>query len=237
MTIHFGQERVSFNLVRLKKGGNKYEIVVDPDKAISYREGENIDIEEILRSPHVFIDAHKGELASLEDLKRDLNVSTEEEAILKILKEGEIQLTEEYREKLKKRIYEQVVDIIHRNAIDARTKLPIPPERIKLAMEEAKVRIDLFKDPKKQAEEVVQKLKPIIPIKISNIKLELRIPPNFAGKLYGEIRKKAEIKLEQWNNDGSLTLVVEIPGGLKGEFIDEIEHETHGGIEVKIIDE
>ena len=237
MTIHYGQERVSFNLVRLKKGGRKYEIVVNPDKAIEYKEGKQVELEEILKSPHVFYDAHKGELAAIEEMKKNLGVGSEEEAIRKILEEGEVQLTEEYRERLRKQIYEQVVEIIHRNAIDARTKLPIPPERIKLAMEEAKARVELFKDPKKQAEEIVKKLKTILPIKLSIARLELRIPAQYAGKLYGEVKRRAEIKTEQWNNDGSLTMIVEIPGGLKGEFIDELEHETHGGVEVKILEE
>ncbi len=237
MTMHVGQEKVRFNLVRLKKGGNRYELVVDPNKAIEYREGKEVSLEDVLRSPNIFTDAHKGELAPLEDVKKDLGVESEEEAIEKILREGEIQLTEEYREKRKKQVYEQVVDIIHKNAIDARTKLPIPKERIKLAMEEAKARVDLWKDPKKQAEEIISKIKVILPIKLSIAKLQLVIPAQYAGKLYGEIKRKAEIKSENWNNDGSLTLIVEVPGGLKGEFIDEIEKLSHGGIEVKILGE
>ena len=233
MTIHFGQERVSFNLVRLRKGGNTYEIVVDPDKAIAYREGENIDIDEILKSPHIFSNAHKGELAPETEINKDLGVSGDE-AIIKILKEGEIQFTEEYRKKLRERRYNQIIDIIHKNAIDARTKMPIPPERIKLAMEEAKVRVDLFKDVNKQVEEVLEKIRKVIPIKIGKIKLKLKVPPTVTGKIYGWLKRDFNVLNEQWNNDGSLSITIEIPSGMKGEVIDELESKSHGGIEVEI---
>lgn len=233
MTIHFGQERVSFNLVRIRKGGNTYEIVVDPDKAIAYREGENIGIDEILKSPHIFSNAHKGELAPETEINKDLGVSGDE-AIIKILKEGEIQFTEEYRKKLRERRYNQIIDIIHKNAIDARTKMPIPPERIKLAMEEAKVRVDLFKDVNKQVEEVLEKIRKVIPIKIGKIKLKLKVPPTVTGKIYGWLKRDFNVLNEQWNNDGSLSITIEIPSGMKGEVIDELESKSHGGIEVEI---
>ncbi|MFC2136136.1 SBDS family ribosome assembly factor, partial [Bacteroidota bacterium] len=51
------------------------------------------------------------------------------------------------------------------------------------------------------------------------------------------VQHLGEIKKEQWMNDGSWFAVVEIPAGLQNEFFDELNKETHGNIETKIISE
>ena len=60
----YDHEKVSFNLARLKKGGEHFEIVVDPDLAVSFKEGQDIPIKDILKGEKIFSDAKKGQLAS-----------------------------------------------------------------------------------------------------------------------------------------------------------------------------
>ena len=49
--------------------------------------------------------------------------------------------------------------------VDPKTQLPHPVQRILLAMEEGKIKIDEFKDEQLQLDEIIKKLQPLLPIK------------------------------------------------------------------------
>ena len=67
--ITHDHEKVQFNLARLKKEGEIFEIVVEPSLAIQFKERNDGDISEILKSEKIFSDAKKGLLASEHKLK------------------------------------------------------------------------------------------------------------------------------------------------------------------------
>ena len=98
--ITHDHEKVQFNLARLKKNEDIFEIVVEPSLAISFKEGKDIDIREILKSEDIFSDAKKGLLASEHKLKEIFNNENILEIAKTILNNGEIQLTSEYRQGL-----------------------------------------------------------------------------------------------------------------------------------------
>ena len=50
-----------YTLVRYSRGGEKFEIVVDPDKGLAYKRGELKDVSEALMVETIFTDARKGE--------------------------------------------------------------------------------------------------------------------------------------------------------------------------------
>ena len=55
-----------YTLVRYSHLGEKFEILVDPDKGLSYKRGELGDVANTLMVDTVFTDANKGEKASME---------------------------------------------------------------------------------------------------------------------------------------------------------------------------
>ena len=62
--ITHDHEKIHLNLGRIKKEGENFEIVVDPDLAIEFKDGKEVDIREVLKSEEVFSDAKKGLLCS-----------------------------------------------------------------------------------------------------------------------------------------------------------------------------
>ena len=109
--------QISVNLVRLKSHGRTFEVAVDPDKAIAYKEGDHVDIEDIVQSEKVFADMKKGLLASEEALQTVFDTTHALTAIRQILDKGELQLTQKHREEIRERKFNKIVNIIHRNAI------------------------------------------------------------------------------------------------------------------------
>lgn len=228
----FDAERVSMNVARLKKGGENFEIVIDPDKAVEFKEGKDVDIADILKAEKIFFDARKGELASEEHMQTVFGTTYYASVAEQIIEDGEIQLTAQHREQVRERKRNKLVNIIHMNAINPTTGTVHPVERIDRALEEAKVRLDEFRTAEDQVQEVVKKLQPIIPIKFTTFTAEIHLPANHAAGLYGTLQQYGSLKAEQWLNDGSLAVKLEVPAGRYNDLVDELSSKTHGAVDI-----
>ncbi len=220
---------------RLSIQGLNFEILVDCEKAIDLKNGKQIPLDEVVFTFDIFKDVKKGEHASEHDLKRIFNTDNKEEIIKKIIKDGEVQLTKEYRDKLREEKKLKIINLIHRNSINPTNNLPHPAARIQAAMEEAKVRIDEFKKAEDQVKEIVDKIRHVLPIKFEVRELQVRIPAKFAGKSYATLKQYGTLIKDEWQNDGSLLAVLEIPAGLQTELFDKLNSLTHGEVESKIL--
>ncbi len=234
-TKTFDAERVHFNLARLKKAGGNFEVVVDPDKAVAFKEGVAVDIDEVVKAQDVFFDAKKGELASEERIKEVFGTTDPLAVAQFILKEGEVQLTAEHRAKVREHKYNQLVQLISRNACDPKTKLPHPETRIRNAMEEARIAIDEFKKPQDQIGDVLQKLRPLLPISIESTTVEVTLSATNAAKAYGMLQSFGTLKNEAWLNDGSFKGNLELPAGMVNDLIDKLNASTQGSAQVEIL--
>ncbi len=215
------------NLAKLKKGGEVFEIAVDPDKAMDFKKGK-ANIEEALKFPKIFSDVKKGMPASEISMKKTFKTTDVNEIAKKIILEGEVQLTAEYRKQIQEQKRKQIIFFITRNGIDPRTKLPHPPQRIEDAMNEAKVNVDCFKSVDEQVKEIIPKLQIIIPLKFVMKEIDVTIPAEFSGKAHTPVKQFGKIMRESWDNDGSWHVLIEIPGGLEMDFYDKINSLTHG---------
>lgn len=231
----FDRERVHFNLARLKTHGTAFEIVVDPDKAIEHKQGKAVAINEVLHAEKIFSDAKKGLAASEDEMQAVFGTKDPAVVAEKILKEGELQLTSEYREKMREAKKRKIIEIIHRNGVDPRTQTPHPVQRIENALEEAKVHLDEYKRAEDQVHEVLKKLQPVLAIRFEIKDLEIHLPSQYAPKLYGTVANYGTIKKDEWQNDGSWLGVLEIPAGLQTELMDELNGKTHGNVQIKVI--
>ena len=230
----FSKEKVHFNLARLKAGGENFEVVVHPDKAVAFKSGQ-ADIRDVLVYDHIFADARKGMAASEHIMKSVFKSTDNLEVAKQIILKGEIQLTVEYRDRLREAKRKAIVEIIHRNAIDPRTGFPHPQSRIEAAMAEAKVRIDEHAKAEDQIQEIVKKLMPVLPVKFEVRRIELHIPAQHAARAYPIIKSFGTLLKDSWQNDGSLVAVVEVPAGMQQDLYSELNRLTKGELESKVI--
>ena len=103
------------------------------------------------------------------------------------------------------------------------------------AFEEAKVKIDEYKPAEEQVNDVLKKLRVVLPIKFEIKEISVRIPAEYAVKSYGTVKGFGRMIKEEWLNDGSWSVVVEIPGGLETDFYEKLNKITHGNNEAKVI--
>lgn len=221
-------------VARLVSHGHHFEIFVDPENARSAIEDASL-LGEVVASTEVYKDVRKAERASEETLKEAFGTTEFSEVAHVILKKGEIQLTTEQRKKVLEEKRRKVIAMIAREGIDPKTNLPHPINRIEKAIDEAKVHIDPFKSAERQLEEVVSKIRPLLPIKFAQAKVAIKISAQYTGKAYGYLHGFKKIK-EEWLDDGSLAIVIEIPAGLQTDIYDKLNSLTHGSVETKLLE-
>ncbi len=231
----FDREKIHLNLARLKKYGEIFEIVINPDLAVEYKSGKNISLNDVLKDEFIFSDARKALKASEHRLKEVFGTDDPIEIAKVILTKGEIQETSEYRAKLVEEKRKKIIDMIHRYGDDPKTHLPHPITRIEAALEEAKVKIDARKSAEEQIDEIIKQLRPILAIKIETKQMKVRITSQYAQKSYPIVKSFGKILKDTWLDDGSWQAVVEIPAGLEIDFYDKLNTMTHGNVETEVI--
>ncbi len=222
-------------VARLSAQGMDFEVLVDPDLAVAFKEGGSVEMGNLLAVEKVFKDARKGETASREALLKVFGTDEVRKVAEQILLKGKIQLTTEQRRKMREEKLKQIVSLIARRAINPQTGLPHPPSRVEEAVRRAKVGIEEFKRAEEQLPAVVKAIQPILPLKFEMRKIALKIPPQYAGKSLHAIKSMAEVKKEEWLTDGSLLLLVEIPAGFQPEFFDRLNDLTRGEVQTKVL--
>lgn len=224
-------------IARLNFKGEKFEILVDPEIAWEIKRGKNLNIEDALAYPEVYKNARASEVAPKELLQKIFGTTDINQIALKIIKEGEFELTTEQRRKMIQQKKQEIANLISKRAIDPRTNTPHPPQRILNAMEKAGVRVDPFIDAELQVDGVIKEIRKLLPIKIEKAEIQLVIPPQFTGKVYNLIKNSGTIKDEKWLEDGSLLIVLEMLSASKDVLFKKIADITHGNFQSKILKE
>lgn len=219
----------------LKTHGTKFEILVDCDQALLFKSGRQTDMNDILASQKIFSDAHRGIVASEHRMTEIFGTKDTIEIAKIILQKGEVQITAAHKSKEVEEKRKQILAYIHKNGVDPRTHLPHPPQRIELAFEEAKIHVNEHKEVLDQMQDIIKKLQPILPIKFERKELSIRIPSQYAGKMYGTVKSLTHIIKEEWMNDGSWKALVYIPAGMQGELFDKLNSMTHGSVEIETL--
>ncbi len=221
-------------IVKYKHAGDEFEILVNSDMAYEYITGKRSDPLSVLEAEDVFKDANKGEKASDEKLKKAFGTTELSKIADMMLKKGDVPITTEQRAKLAEEKRKQIIEVISKNSIDPRTNAPNPPLRVENAMKEARVSIDPFKNVSEQVDIIVDKLRPILPLKFTTVKIEVIIGPESASRCFG-ILKQYGLKSDEWMGNGSLKAVLEFPAGLQTEFFDKINKATQGKAITKLL--
>ena len=211
---------------RIKIKGKHYEISVDLDEALKIKNNQG-NIVTALQSDNIYYDIKKGNIASKSDLQDAFGTIEVYEIAKQIIQKGEVQKTQEFRDEEKEKKIKQIVNLIIKNATDQHGR-PYTEERLKSAINEIHFSFD-SRPAEKQMNDLVQKLKEIIPIKIETKRIKLTIPARYTGQVYGIIQEYKES--EEWLSNGNLQAVLHIPAGLLIDFYDKINSITHGAVQ------
>jgi len=224
-----------FTTARISKSGEKFEILVKPEPALDFKMGKQVAISQLLAIDEIYSDAGKGTRASAEKLEKAFGSTDATKIAEEIMRHGELQLTTDQRRQLVEEKRKQIVAFISRNCIDPRTATPHPPIRIEQALAQIKFSIDPFKNADEQAKDIIEELRAILPIKMEHMRVAIRILAEYGAKGYGAVKGYGTITREEWQSDGALVAIVEMPAGLYGPFLERLGKITQGTIETKVL--
>jgi len=224
-----------FVIARIEKSGEKFEVLVKPEAVQRLRDGKEVDLLKELAIDEIFRDAHKGSKASEDKMVEIFGTTAVLDVAKQIIKRGEIQLTTEQRRDMQEAKRKQIVHYIAANAINPQTGGPHPAQRIEIAMEEAKVHVDPFKSLEEQVKDVLDALRPLIPIRFEKVRIAVKLSAEDGAKCYGDLKAFGSIVREEWQPSGAWIGVVEMPAGMQTEFLERLNAKTKGNVESRIL--
>lgn len=211
--------------------GKRFEIVVDCDKAMAFKKNHTnqtlAQLRDILSFDGVFFDFKAGTKVPEADLMAAFKTTDTYAIAQKIINDGEVLVTQEYREKQREMKEKQIIEFITRNCADPRTKAPFTPDRISTSMKQLGIRIDENKATDEQALIIIKQLEKLLPIKMSTKRIKIIIPATHVGRAYS-LFKEVKKESEDWLQDGSMSVIVDIPAGMQLEFYDKLNSLTQG---------
>jgi len=221
-------------IARYTRDGKHFEILVDPEIAYDLREGKIVSLGKMLAANIIFTDSKKGTRAGTDNIQSVFDTTDVEKVAEAIIKKGDLQLTTVFRRKKIDERRKQIASFISKHAINPQTRLPHPQDRILNAMDMTKINIDPFRPAEQQIDDTIKALKPILPISIEEVELNIEIPVQYAGRAYG-LLKEYKIQKEQWLTNGALVVKITIPAGLKEVVFKRVNALTAGN--AKIVEE
>ncbi len=222
-------------VARLETHGETFEVLLDPVVMNYIKQGKEVDLIEYMAVEDIFNNSSKGTRPAEDKLKEAFGTTDVAEIASKIISKGEVQITAEQRKEMQEIKKKQIVSYIAANAINPQTKLPHPPTRIELALEECKFHVDPFKSVEKQVEEAMKLLRPLIPIRFEKSKVAIKLKGDDYAKCYNDLAGFGIIEREEWQQDGSWIGVIEIPAGIITDMTTKLNNKTKGHAEVKLI--
>jgi ribosome maturation protein SDO1 len=221
-------------IVRFSVEGEKFEILVKPDPALEFKLGKRKEISGVLISDEIYSDSNKGTRASTEKLMKAFK-TTDTTAIATImLQKGELNLTTDQRRKMVSEKRKQIVDFISKTYVDPRSHLPHPPLRIEQAMDDARVSVDPFRNTDEQIKEIIEQLRSIIPLKSESMVLEIVVPAQFAAQSYSVLKSSGTLKKEEWQSNGGLKVILDIPAAARANVMDRLGSVTKGTASIEV---
>ncbi|CEG38784.1 sbds family rrna metabolism protein [Plasmopara halstedii] len=184
-------------VVRMRKGGKRFEIACYKNKVFNWRNGVEKDIDEVLQIAKVYENVPKGKFAKKTDWSAAFGVQNEEQACRYILDHGNLQVSEGERKALVENMYRDIATIVADKCVNPKSNRPYPYTVIERVMKEIHYAVIPNRSAKQQALELIKKLPDYIPIARAKMKIQVTTPASGAQTIKtGLLEEGAEI-LEQ----------------------------------------
>ncbi|XP_041653409.1 ribosome maturation protein SBDS [Cheilinus undulatus] len=214
-------------VVRMKKGGKRFEIACYKNKVMSWRTGAEKDLDEVLQTNSVFINVSKGQTAKKEDLNRAFGTDDLTEICKQILAKGELQVSDKERQSQLETMFRDIATIVADKCVNPDTKRPYTVNLIERAMKDIHYSVKPNKNTKQQALEVIRQLKESMQIQRAHMRLRLRLPAKEAKRLKEKLKPLLEV-VESEDFDDELEMVCLVDPGCFREMDELVRCETKG---------
>ncbi|BGP18431.1 hypothetical protein JCM10213_001678 [Rhodosporidiobolus nylandii] len=205
------------SVVRLKKGGKRFEIACYKNTVKAYRAGDQTDLTEVLQIEDVFMNVGKGQVASAGDLEKCFGTTDRKEVMIQILKKGELQVGEKERAAELGDIKREILTEVAARCVDPNTQRPHTVGMIEKAMNEVGYNINGSKAAKVQALDLIKVLqaKGTLPIARAQMRVRITMPSKEGKKLKEKVLPLiAKVEEDDWSEEWELVALID-PGSFR----------------------
>uniref|UniRef100_A0A7S3NJM4 C2H2-type domain-containing protein n=1 Tax=Aureoumbra lagunensis TaxID=44058 RepID=A0A7S3NJM4_9STRA len=160
-------------VVRLQRGGSRFEVACYPNKVVDYRNGIESDLDEVLQVRQVFKNASKGQVASKKEVEKAFGVV--QAACEEILKFGELQISEKERGAKIEALSKDISQIVAEKIIEANSGRPVPASQIEKIMQNLKFTVSTSRSSKQQALDLIRCIENESELGLARAKMRLKI--------------------------------------------------------------
>ncbi|SCM05483.1 ribosome maturation protein SBDS, putative [Plasmodium chabaudi chabaudi] len=145
-------------IVKYKHKGNKFEIACYKNKIIDWKNGNELNIDDVLQSHLIFTNISKGEIAKKSQLNSCFNSDDNYEICKTILEKGTLQISNRERTILKEKMYKDIIEMLHEMSVNPQTGYPLSTNMIESMIKNVGYSINIDDSTKKQALKVFELL-------------------------------------------------------------------------------
>lgn len=219
-------------VVKIKKCGKRFEIACYKNKVVSWREGIEKDLDEVLQSHTVFVNVSKGEVAKKADLVKCFEEleGNQTEICKYILAKGDLQVSDKERQAQQEAMFKDIATVISDKCVNPESKRPYPVSIIEKAMKECHIAVKPNKSSKQQALDTIGKLQASIPIERAMMRMKVVTPLKASNKIRKSLSKLGpgvKVESEEKVEEEMVMILLVDPGQYRG--IDTlVKDETQG---------
>ncbi|KAJ2303965.1 hypothetical protein IWW55_002658, partial [Coemansia sp. RSA 2706] len=110
------------SIVRLRKGGKRFEVACYKNKVTEWRTGVEKDIDEVLQIHQVYTNVSKGEVAKADVLQKCFKTDDADKVINEILMKGEQQVSDKERHHQLDNMFRDIATVVVEMCINPNTQ-------------------------------------------------------------------------------------------------------------------
>ncbi|KAL7463157.1 hypothetical protein ACHAXS_003540 [Conticribra weissflogii] len=162
-------------VVRLSRGGNRFEVACYRNKIVNYRQGTETDLSEVLQTTRVFTNVSKGQFAKSSLLEKCFGMHDEEEVCRLILEKGDVQVSDLERNAQLESTIREVASMVSEKCVHPVSQRPYTMAQIRDAMKMAGFMVHPTRNTKQQFLDCVRLLQKTEVLSIERAKMQLAL--------------------------------------------------------------
>lgn len=207
-------------MVRLKRNGKRFEVACYKNKVLNWRSGVETDLDEVLQSMVVYSNVSRAKFAASEDLMAAFGTGDHEAVCVRILREGELQVSDRERKVETEARFRDVASALAERCVNPLTGKPHTIPVLERALRDAHFAADPRRSAKAQAAEALEALVGRIPIERAAMRVRVSVgDPGRSRETLDYLRAKgASVERAELGEDGALEATALIVPGLYREL-------------------
>jgi len=199
LKLPVGQKRLTnVAVVRMKTHGIRFEIACYKNKVLNWREGIEKDIEEVLQTETVFTNVSKAIIAKEKDLQKAFGTVDLLEICKKILKDGDVQVSDREREVHMEGLWKDIVQIIVERCVHPQTGRQLTAPTVESALKSTGFSVQPDQAAKRQALKAMETLEAKMPESFARAKMRLQMicPESLLASIRKHVVEVCAAKIE-----------------------------------------